>query len=827
MTSLDQRAVKAYPREATQAAFLLGGIGTGNVSIGARGEFRDWEIFNWPGKGNYLPYSFFALRAATPGAAPVTRVLEGAVTGPHAKSHGYFNGELAGLPRFAESRIWATYPFVNVDLSEAGLPLSVRMEAFTPFVPGDAEASGYPGAIIRYHVHNLGAVELDVSVVGSMANPAGFRGYDVFGNLNLEAETRNDLRTGPYGRGLFYTCNLDPAAERFGNLAFATTEPDVTFRPTWLQGQWTDHAQDFWNDFSAGKRIDAAQGVLARGSELDNYLDLSYLRLRETIGSIDVRKTIPAGRSATFEFALTWYVPNRAKGWIEVDADVEAHARGEYPLIRNHYATRFTDAWDAMESLLARLPELEARSRRFTQALYSSSLPAPLLEAVADNITVLRSHTCFWLEDGNLYGWEGIRDNVGCGLGNVTHVWNYAQTLAHMFPKLEQTMRRLEFEVEIGDDGAIPFRARQSLGEPRWEMVPAADGQLGAIVRVCREWRLTGDDDFLRTLWPQVQKAMQYALHHWDKDGDLVPDSQQNNTYDIEFYGPNGMIGTLMIAALRACADMADGLGDVDAAKHYSDLADRSSANLDQLCWNGSYYEQHLADVDDYRYQFGRGIHSDQLLGQFLADVVGLGDLLPAEHIRTALRSVRRHNFVRRMSDIHTVQRVYALNDESGTVLCTWPGGGRPRFPFEYSDEVWTGVEYQVAASLIYAGEIDSAVTIVDAVRSRQDGIRRNPWSENEAGHHYVRSMASWALLTAMLGFTADLSRGIVRFAPRFTEPEFSCFWSHGKGWGTYTQHRDTDGRMAATVEVIEGTLAADKIHAPVPVTVVEGQTRG
>ena len=105
------------------------------------------------------------------------------------------------------------------------------------------------------------------------------------------------------------------------------------------------------------------------------------------------------------------------------------------------------------------------------------------------------------------------------------------------------------------------------------------------------------------------------------------------------------------------------------------------------------------------------------------------------------------------------MQRVYALNDEPGLVLCSWPNGGRPRFPFGYSDEVWTGVEYQVAASLLYEGMVDDAVAIVDAVRTRQDGFRRNPWSENEARHHYTRSLASWGLLTGMLGFSADLGR--------------------------------------------------------------------
>ncbi len=812
-----------YPREASQAAFLLGGIGTGNVSIGARGELRDWELFNWPGKGNRLPFSFFALRATPANGQPIVRILESQLTPPHALSHGYFNGDLAGLPRFTDSTIRSTYPYVQVDLTEPGLPLRVSLEAFTPLVPGDAEASGYPAAVFRYHVTNTSDQPLDVSVVGSLANAAGFAGEDVFGNLKLHGEVTNTPRDAASATGVYFTTDLPEDHELFGTLGFVCTDDDVTVRPEWVKGQWTDAAQDFWNELSDGQRIGplSEDAVSVPGSELGEYLDFSYLRLREKVASIDSATLIGPGATEIFEFVMTWHFPNRPKGWVEVDEDLERHAAGGYPTIRNHYATRFTDAWAVMDEFLDRLPALDAASRAFAEALYSSSLPAPILDAVTANITVLRSHTCFWLEDGNFYGWEGIRDYVGCGLGNVNHVWNYAQTVAFLFPELEKTMRNIEFEIEIGDDGLLPFRSRQTLDEPRWGMVPAADGQLGAIVRVCREWRLTGDNAWLARLWPAVQRAMDFSLDYWDKDGDRVPDAQQSNTYDIEFYGPNGMMGSLMVAALRACQDMADGLGDAAAAEKYRGLADTSAANLDKLCWNGSFYEQQLEDPDQYRYQTGPGIHSDQLLGQFLAHVTGLGHVLPADHVRTALATIRHHNYYRHMADVHTVQRTYALNDEPGMVLCSWPNGGRPRFPFEYSDEVWTGVEYQVAASMIYEGLVDEAVTIVDAVRSRQDGFRRNPWSENEAGHHYVRAMASWGLLTALLGFSADLGRNRISFDPKFGLDEFSCFWSHGKGWGTYRHERTADGELRAVVEVLHGTLAADHIEAPLPVTVI------
>ena len=112
------------------------------------------------------------------------------------------------------------------------------------------------------------------------------------------------------------------------------------------------------------------------------------------------------------------------------------------------------------------------------------------------------------------------------------------------------------------------------------------------------------------------------------------------------------------------------------------------------------------------------------------------------------------------------VQRTYALNGEAGLLLCTWPRGGRPAFPFPYSDEVWTGIEYQVAAHLIYAGLLDEGLAIVRGLRDRHDGERRNPWNEFECGNHYARAMASWSLLLALSGYRYSAPAGRIAFAP-------------------------------------------------------------
>jgi hypothetical protein len=200
------------------------------------------------------------------------------------------------------------------------------------------------------------------------------------------------------------------------------------------------------------------------------------------------------------------------------------------------------------------------------------------------------------------------------------------------------------------------------------------------------------------------------------------------------------------------------------------------------------------------------------LLGQLHAHLLELGDLLPREHVRSAIGAVFAHNFKRDFRDHVNCQRTYVLNDEAGLLLCTWPRSERPRLPFVYSDEVWTGVEYQVAAHLITLGEVEAGLEIVRAVRKRHDGLRRNPWNEVECGHHYARSMSSWALLLALSGFRCDVAQGALAFAPAYARNDFRCFFSTGTAWGCFAQQiRPYDLRAELVVE--QGQLALQRLR--------------
>ena len=131
-----------------EIAFPLGGIGTGTVSLGGRGQLRDWEIFNRPGKGKVLPFTFVALWARPEGEAARLRVVEGPLQPPYGGGFGFSRSSAQGLPRFQAARFTGAYPFARVDFEDDALPVEVSLEAFNPFVPMDVDDSSLPVAVL-------------------------------------------------------------------------------------------------------------------------------------------------------------------------------------------------------------------------------------------------------------------------------------------------------------------------------------------------------------------------------------------------------------------------------------------------------------------------------------------------------------------------------------------------------------------------------------------------------------------------------------------------------------------------------------------------------
>jgi uncharacterized protein (DUF608 family) len=768
----------------SEIAFPLGGIGTGTVSLGGRGELRDWEIANKPDKGRMLDNSFFALWFREEGSLAGTRVLESELKPPYRGAFGIPRGGLPGMPRFQKGRFLGSYPFARVELSDPDVPLLATLETFNPFIPGKDVDSGLPVAIFYWRLRNQGRSRIEATVMSSLENGACWR---------ETGRTRNRFIEEDALRGILMTSEKLPAEHpNHGTIALATLNRETTYTAHWDRGEWFDAQSLFWEDFSLDGRLEP---VTASDPSPEN---------RNDVGSVGALLSLEPGEEKVAAFLIAWHFPNRQNYWVKEIFGYQADAAG--PILGNYYATRFEDAWSVARHTATDLERLERETREFHEALYRTTAPAEVLDAISSQMSILRTNTCFRAKDGNFYAFEGTGDDHGCCPLNCTHVWNYEQALAFLFPALERTMREVDFQHNTDDAGFMVFRTRVPLGSEKWDFPhAAADGQMGTIVKLYREWQLSGDLELLRRHWPRAKKALEFAWTQWDPDRDGVMEGVQHNTYDIEFRGPNPMMGTIYLTALLCASDMARALGDA-AASSYEDLYRRGREALDSETWNGEFYVQAYERAREEKYQVGAGCLSDQLLGQWMAHVVGKGHVLPEDHVRSAIQAVYRHNFKESFATHANPQRIFALGDEGGLLLCSWPRGQRPLLPFVYSDEVWTGIEYQVAAHLIYEGFVEEGFRIVRAVRNRYDGERRNPWNEVECGNHYARALASWSLLLALSGFRYSAPERILGFDPRIDGGRFVSFWSVGEpGWGLYEQER-SDSSFSASVKVIRGS---------------------
>ncbi len=768
-----------------ELAFPLGGIGTGCVSLDGRGMLRDWEIFGRPNKGSLLPFTFAMLWIKPKGEVPRTI----AVQGPRNKNwigdsvqswtygHGNFFDQMDGLPHFDDLDFAGTFPFARVRFKKQGLPVSVELAAVNPLIPNDVEASSHPAALLVYRVTNTGDKAVDLTLAWSLTNPIGSKAAagepDRATNTFFESETCRGL--------LFRNERFAVDDPHYGSVALSTTWPEVTHLAQWERREWFDSIQAVWSAFRETGRLEG--GPAGTTSE-------------RTAGSLGAVAHLEPGESIEIPFLLTWCFPTSQKYW-----DREQYADHKWT---PYYATQIQNAQEAADRFFTESDELIRRTLRFEEALFSSSLPPSVIQSVSATISTLHTPTVLRLEDGTFWAWEGCGPSDGCCAGTCSHVWNYSLTHAYLFPSMQRSMRETEYKNAfncgpMGRQGALNFRVMIPIGAEATLWHAASDGQLGGVVQLYRDWRLSGDDTWLQDLWPSAKRALEFAWVQWDRDRDGLVDGDQHNTYDINFQGPNPLTQFFYLAALRAAEEISRHLGDLESAQVYRDLFESGRELTKQRLFNGEFFVQEnpYDSADAPKYQHGRGCLSDQLFGQLSATVAGLGDLVEPELVQKALDSIFIYNFRDPLGDHENLQRVYAVSDEPGLILCSWPNGGRPPFPFVYSDEVWTGIEYQVATHLAFTRRRDESLRIVEGIRHRYDGTRRNPWNEFECGSHYARAMASYGLMLALPGIDYDGRNRQLR-----VKEEGRFFFCTPQGWGQVSRSGEEISIQAAEGEL-------------------------
>ena len=509
---------------------------------------------------------------------------------------------------------------------------------------------------------------------------------------------------------------------------------------------------------------------------------------------------IAPGATLNAACVLAWHFPNSVK------PDREAG---------HEYAARFANADAVADYVAEHHARLAADTRAWRDTWYDSTLPVWLLDRLHLTVCCLATGTCQWWKNGRFWAFEG----VVCCEGTCTHVWNYAQSLARLFPELERSVReRQDLGVALLPSGLVGFRHNG---------VYAADGQCGTVLKAWREHLMSADDQFLRRNWPAIRKALEFSIQQ-DGNSDGLIENAQHNTYDIDFHGPNTFVGALYLAALRAGEQMAREMGDEAFAKRVHGIFESGKRLTEEKLWNGEYFVQ-IVDLKMHpKDQYGAGCLSDQLFGQNWAHQTGLGYLYSRDKVRKALESVWKYNWAPDTgiyNRVHPAERPFTDPTEAGLFICTWPESPYLKDGVRYREEVWTGIEYQVAAHMIYEGMVEEGLAICRAVHDRYQPSRRNPYNEVECSDFYARAMASWGVFLALSGFEYHGPAGRLGFAPRVSPEDFRCAFTAAEGWGSFGQ-KLSDGHAEWTICVRHGQLALSCLDLTPAATATTGKAK-
>ena len=772
-----------------KVAFPIGGIGAGMFCLEGTGSISHMSVRNTMDFFNE-PCMFAAVTVK--GEENTAKILEGPV--PDWKTFGGprtgngLGGTSYGFPRFRDVSFHARFPFGIVTLSDEDMPLDVEITGWSPFIPGNADDASLPVGALEYHFKNFSHEPVEAVFSYNSRN---------FMTKSTTGEEPGDSIRPIEGGFLLWQQRTEENPENEGGFAVFVDESEVVVDHCWFKGGWFDSLTLTWEN-------------IRKATLMDNPpLDGS-----SPGASLFVPFSLEPGGEKIIRLMVAWYVPvtDLRTG---SDPETAPDSQSEIPCCESPfyvpwYAGRFEDINEVADYWRLNYIPLREKTKLFSDTFYDSTLPDEVIEAVAANLTILKSPTVLRQTDGRLWCFEGCSDDRGCCAGSCTHVWNYAQALPHLFPELERSLRQTEFNESQDERGHQTFRSNLPIRPVTHTFHAASDGQLGGIMKVYRDWRISGDTAWLKSLWPQVKQSLEYCITTWDPKGKGILEEPHHNTYDIEFWGPDGMCTSFYLGALTAAVEMGTALDD-DVGR-YSTLLEKGVNYLETELFNGEYFYQKIqtqgleAEFEplDYssngsgykeimdvlntegpKYQYGTGCLSDGVLGFWIARVAGLSEIADVEKVKSHLLAIHKYNLRHDLSEHANPQRpTFAMGDDGGLLLCSWPRGGALSLPFVYSNEVWTGIEYQVASHLMFEGMVDEGLEIVRVCRDRYDGRVRNPFDEYECGHWYARALASYGLLQGLTGVRYDAVDKTLCIDSRIGN-DFRSFLSTASGFGT------------------------------------------
>ena len=773
-------------RHLNRIAFPIGGIGAGMICLEGTGAISHVSLRNQPDVFN-APCSFAAI--SIKGMDNAAKVLEGPlpawkVFGSPRTGNGAA-GTSYGLPRFENAEFTARFPFGTVKLLDDDIPLDIEITGWSPFIPGDADNSSLPVGALEYYFKNRSSKSIEAVFSYNTKN---------FMAIGQKGNTVKSIQNG----FVLWQDGNEANPENAGSFAAFLDDDRTVVDHCWFKGGWWDAVTLAWKNIQ--------ECILLDNPPVEGPCPGASLFLPVNL---------EPGEEETVRLMFAWYVP---KTNLRTGEDLGTEfSTGNAGIVcdceKYHspwYAKRFKNINEAAYYWRLNYQALHEKTMCFSDAFYDTSLPDEVVEAVAANLTILKSPTVQRQTDGRLWCWEGCSDSRGCCSGSCTHVWNYAQAIPHLFPDLERTLRETEFFVSQDERGHQVFRTGLPIRPVKHTFHAASDGQLGGIMKVYREWRISGDTDWLKKMWPKVKQSLAYCIDTWDPRGHGVLEEPHHNTYDIEYWGPDGHCSSFYLGALTAAVKMGEAIGD-DVSR-YRDLLMKGIEFFETELYDGEYFYQKITtegldaefkpldassngegynDIVDMlnhegpKYQYGKGCLSDGILGLWMARVCGLGEIIDPEKVKSHLNAIHKYNLKHDLTDHSNPQRpAFAVGKDGGLLLCTWPKGGALSIPFVYSNEVWTGIEYQVASHLMFEEIVDKGLELVRVCRDRYDGTVRNPFNEYECGHWYARALSSYGLIQGLTGVRYDAVEKTLYIDSHLGD-DFRSFLAAAGGFGT------------------------------------------
>ncbi|HUZ60051.1 MAG TPA: GH116 family glycosyl-hydrolase [Hanamia sp.] len=772
----------------------VGGICAGGVYVGGDGRLWLWDIFNQNQLGVItevlpVPLESFRLKEInnTEGSLYLEPLTE---TGPlqqgfalSVKSNGTTSIKRLHQDDWEEIIFEATYPVATIKYIDKAFPVEVTMQAFSPFIPGNAKDSGLPATVQVISLRNVSADNIEVEVIGWLENKLLYNSEKYnkdftrinrlsidksIGGISLECSTGND--------------ELKKAAD-YGNMFFAVLSKNAKCI----------------DDVFKSKEEDASKiKDLVRGSQTG------------PMAGIICKSMLDAGQSTSLDFAISWYTPNICFYCSEDGKSVNPQGMTVQGADTHYYSTFFENAEAVANYLAQKYQVLKEQTILWKETWYDSTLPWWFLERTFMNISTMATTTTHRFQSGRYYAWEG----VGCCHGTCTHVYSYAQAISRIFPELERdTRERVDLGVGYDDaTGMIRYRGEKT--------GPSIDGQAGTVLRIYREHQMSSDYTFLRNYWPKIKKAIIFVMEQ-DKNHDGMEDTPMENTLDALWHGEISWIVGLCIAAVRAGQAMAEEMNDTRFAEQCREYVEKGSRNMESYLFNGEYFI-HRPDPKIGKKEIGsfNTCDIDQVYGQCWAWQVNLGRILSKEKTMSALQSLWKYNY---MPDVgpyikkHPGGRFYALAGEGGMIMNTNPErdvnpyGNAKAWQIGYFSECMSGFEHMVASHMMAEGMAQESLVLTRSIHDRYHAYKRNPFNEIECSDHYGRAMASYGTFISVCGFAYHGPKGHIGFSPRLTPEDFRAPFTSAKGWGTFSQKRN-ENLFSANLKVKYGELKIKRI---------------